>query len=76
MTPPEHALPKRRRQILNDETQDALRFNASEPADASLHQDTLHQDALHPDAWTRDFVDRLAILVRKIGGKKQIKNQA
>jgi hypothetical protein len=68
-------LPRRRRQILDDETQDALRFNASEPADA-LHQDALHTDALHTDAWTRDFVDRLAILVRKIGGKKQIKNQA
>jgi hypothetical protein len=76
MTLPEHALPRRRRQILDDETQDARRVNASEPLDASGHQDTLHQEALHPDAWTRDFVDRLAILVRKIGGKKQIKNQA
>jgi hypothetical protein len=76
MTLPEHALLRRRRQILDDETQDAPRFNASEPADASVHPDTLHPDTLHPDAWTRDFVDRLAILVRKIGGKKQIKNQA
>jgi len=73
---PEHALPKRRRQILDDETQDAHRFNASEPSDASGHPDTLHQDALHPDAWAKDFVDRLAVLVRKIGGKNPSKNQA
>jgi hypothetical protein len=71
MTLPEHALLRRRRQILNDDTQDALRFNASEPSDASGQPHTLH-----PDAWTSDFVDRLAFLVRKIGGKKQTKHQA
>jgi len=71
MTLPEHALLRRRRQILDDETQDAHRFNASEPPDTSGHQDTLHQDTWHPDTWTRNFVDRLAGLVRKIGGKNQ-----
>jgi hypothetical protein len=78
---PEHALPKRRRQILDDETQGAHCINASERPDASghqdaLHQDTLHQDTLHQDTWARNFVDRLAVLVRKIGGKNQTKNQA
>ena len=70
MTLPEHALPRRRRQILDDETQDAPRFHASGPSDASGHSETSH-----PDIWARDFVDRLAVLVRKIGGKNQSKNQ-
>jgi hypothetical protein len=73
---PEHALPKRRRQILDDETQGAHRINASERSDGSGHQDALHQDTLHQDTWARNFVDRLAVLVRKIGGKNQTKNQA
>jgi hypothetical protein len=83
MTLPEHALPKRRRQILDDETGEAHRFNASEHPDTSIPEGTLHRDALHEDAlhrntlhrdtrhqdnWARSFVDRLAGLVRKIGG--------
>jgi hypothetical protein len=66
MTLPEHALPKRRRQILDDETGATRRLNASKHPDTSAHEDTLHQDT-----WARNFVDRLAGLVRKIGGKNQ-----
>jgi hypothetical protein len=66
MTLPKHALPKRRRQILDDQTQDA-----SGQPDASGHQHSLHRDTLHQDTWARNFVDRLAVLVRKIGGKNQ-----
>jgi hypothetical protein len=83
---PERALPKRRRQILDDETQDAHRFNASGQPDTSghpdtlrrdpLYQDPLYQDPSYQDAWARHFVDRLAVLVRKIGGKNQSKNQS
>jgi hypothetical protein len=65
MTLPEHALRKRRRQILDDETGEARRFDASEHRDSYA----LHQDPLHQDTWVRNFVDRLAGLLRKIGGK-------
>jgi hypothetical protein len=70
MTLSEPALHRRRRQILDDETQDnaqgASRFNASGRSDASGRPETSH-----PDIWARDFVDRLAVLVRKVGYKNQ-----
>jgi hypothetical protein len=71
MTLPKHALPKRRRQILDDQTQDASGQPDASGRQHSLHRDTLHQDTLNRDTWARNFVDRLAVLVRKIGGKNQ-----
>jgi hypothetical protein len=86
MTLPEKALLKRRRQILDDETGAAHRFNVdthqdtSRPEDALRqdirrqdirHQDAQHPDALHQDTWARNFVDRLARLIQKIGGNNQ-----
>jgi hypothetical protein len=71
MTLPEQALLKRRRQILNDETVGARRLQARAHPDTSAHQGPSHQDALHQDSWATSFVDRLAGLIRKIGGKNQ-----
>jgi hypothetical protein len=56
MALPEPHLPRRRLQILDDETRDGHRFN-------------MHEVDLHEDSWTSNFVARLAGLVRKIGGK-------
>jgi hypothetical protein len=70
MTLPERALPRRRRQILSDQT------GASERPDTPgnnilAHQDPPHQDPPYQDTWAGNFVDRLAGLVRKIGGTNQ-----
>jgi hypothetical protein len=61
MTPPEHGLPKSRRQILNDETEKAERLHA---------RGNEHTIRSLEDTWVRSFIDRLAGLVRTIGGKK------
>jgi len=59
MTLPEQAI-KRRRQILDDETRDAHRFNAS-----------AYQDIWAPEhSWVKDFIARLAGLIRNISSKK------
>jgi hypothetical protein len=58
MTLPEYVLPKRRRQILDDET-DTHRFDASE-----------HENASHDDVWVRSFMTRLAGLIRNLHHKK------
>jgi hypothetical protein len=58
MTLPEYALLKRRRQILDDET-DAHRYDAS-----------AHEDASHDDIWVRSFMTRLAGLIRNLHHKK------
>jgi hypothetical protein len=58
MTLPEYALPKRRRQILDDET-DAHRLNAGEPENTSPHE----------DVWVRSFIARLAGLLRNFHRK-------
>jgi hypothetical protein len=76
MTLPEKALPQRRRQILDDETGTAHRFNVSRRQDTSQPEDPLHggtfqQDTFHQDNWTSNFVDRLAGLIRKLGGNNQ-----
>jgi hypothetical protein len=70
MTLPEHALLRRRRQILSDGT------GANERPDTPgnnipTRQDPTNQDPPNQDTWAGNFVDRLAGLVRKIGGKNQ-----
>jgi hypothetical protein len=57
---PERAPPKRRRQILDDETGDARRFNAREYENAWVHE----------DSWTKRLLARLASLIRNINGGK------
>jgi hypothetical protein len=52
-------LPRRRLQILDDETRDGHRFNVRGDQDPSAHA----------DIWVRNFIAGLAGLVRKIGGK-------
>ena len=59
MTLPTPALPKRRLQILDDETRDAPRFNASAQDVTSASK----------DIWVRDFIVRLAASVRGLGRK-------
>ena len=56
----ERALPKRRRQILDDETGDTLRFNARE------YQHTW----LKEDSWMKSFMARLTGLMRNMSGRK------
>ena len=59
MTSPEQRLLSRRRQILDDETEEARRIHAQD-----------HQGGwADGNNWVKNFVDRLAGLVRKIGGK-------
>jgi len=59
MTLPEQAM-KRRRQILEDETGDAHRFNAS-----------AYQGIWQPEhSWVKDFIARLAGLIRNISSRK------
>ena len=59
MTPPEQAI-KRRRQIFDDETGDAHRFNAS-----------AYQNIWAPEhSRVKDFIARLAGLIRNISSKK------
>jgi hypothetical protein len=62
----EHALPKRRRQILDDETADMPRFEAGEHMWAQTSPARKEWD---DDAWLGNFMARLATLVRKISGK-------
>jgi hypothetical protein len=59
MTLPEHALPNRPLQILDDET-DKHRFNANERETAGTHE----------DIWVRSFMTRLAGLIRNLHRKK------
>jgi hypothetical protein len=61
MTLPEQALLRNRRQILDDETGAAHRFNGG------ARQDVPHQEPIHEDNWVSSFVDRLAGLIRNIG---------
>ena len=56
---PEQARQKRRRQILTDETPNGLRF------DARAYENT----RIPEDAWVRNFIVRLARMLRKTGGK-------
>jgi hypothetical protein len=70
MTLPEQALLRRRRQILSDRT------GANERTDTPgnnipAQQDPSYQDAPYQDTWAGNFVDRLAALVQRIGGKNQ-----
>ena len=59
MTLPEQAI-KRRRQILDDETGDAHRFNAS-----------AYQHIWQPEhSWVKDFIARVAGLIRNISSRK------
>ena len=59
MTLPEQHLPKRRPQILDNDTRDEHRFDVCD------HENTRTDE----DTWVRIFTARLAELVRKIGGK-------
>jgi hypothetical protein len=59
MTLPEQALLKRRRQILDDET-DAHRLTASARETTGTHE----------DIWVRSFMTRLAGLIRNLHRKK------
>jgi hypothetical protein len=61
MTLPEQALLRNRRQILDDETGAAQRFNGG------AQEDTRHQEPTVEDSWVNSFVDRLAGLIRNIG---------
>jgi hypothetical protein len=70
MTLPEHALPKRRRQILDDET-GAHRFSAGTHENIWPHQDPAQDASAHQDRWVRSFMTRLAGLVRNLDGKKR-----
>jgi len=55
MTTPEQGLvARRRRQILGDETMDRLELDTPE----------------REDAWVKDFIDRLAGVIRNLGGKR------
>jgi hypothetical protein len=56
---PEQARPKRRRQILTDETGDGLRF------DSRANENTRTPE----DPWVRNFILRLARMLRKTGRK-------
>jgi hypothetical protein len=70
MTQPEQALLKRRRQILDDETGDAPRFDPSKLEDTWAQKGWAQKDWVHEDAWVRNFIGRLNGLVRNIGGKR------
>jgi hypothetical protein len=65
MARPEQPLPRRRRQILDDETGGAHHFNAREYEDTWVQGETW----AYGDAWVKNFIVRLAALVRSIGGK-------
>ena len=60
MPQPERALPRRRRQILDDETGDTHRFNARE------YEDTWQGE----DKWVKGFMASLTKLIRNIIGRK------
>jgi hypothetical protein len=63
MMQPAYASPKRRRQILDDET-DAHRFNAS------LELGRPHEAPSHEDPWVKSFIARLAGLIRHLRSRK------
>ena len=57
MTTPERLfVARRRRQILDDETMDRLVLDMPAPE--------------REDAWVKDFIGRLADIIRGVGGKK------
>jgi hypothetical protein len=60
MTLPEQLSLKRRRQILDDETEDSRRFDASEYEGTWMPE----------DSWVKSFVARLAQLIRNISGTR------
>jgi hypothetical protein len=60
MPQPERALPKRRRQILDDETGDTLRFNPH----------AYEHTWLKENGWMKMFMVRMARLMRNISGRK------
>jgi hypothetical protein len=60
MPQPERALPKRRRQILDDETGDTLRFTAR----------AYERTWLKEDGWMKRFTAHLARLMRNISSRK------
>ncbi len=64
MTQPKHFVPKRRLQILDYETRDGKRCNASEGEKTGR---TEPREDPHRDTWVNNFVTRLAALVRSIG---------
>jgi len=65
---PEH----RRRQILDDDTEEA-RFDMRAPGDTSApRNDQVHEDTSRPeDSWVISFMGRLAALVRNVGGPEK-----
>jgi hypothetical protein len=61
---PEQARQKRRRQILSDDTSNSLRL------DTRANENTLTPNTWTPeDPWVRNFIVRLARVLRKTGGK-------
>jgi hypothetical protein len=72
MTLPEHTSPKRRRQILDDET-GAHRFDASAHENTWPHEELAPDASAHEDVWVRSFMTRLAGLIRNLDGKKRCK---
>jgi hypothetical protein len=66
MTLPEPLLPKRRRQILDDETADTHRFDASK-YEGSWKHEVLWADE---DRWINSFMTRLAGLIRNMSGNR------
>ena len=73
MTLPEHLLLKRRLQILDDTTRDAHRSGTLEPdGRAPASGDTFEdssQDSSQ-DSWVKNFMSRLAGLVRHLDSRK------
>jgi hypothetical protein len=74
MTHPE----KRRRQILDDETGQAQRFDTSRSGDTSAPRSNRVQDdsRLQQDTWVTSFVGRLQALIRQalirnVGGSRK-----
>jgi hypothetical protein len=69
MTLPE----QRRRQIPDDETGEAQRFDTSRSAATSaLRNNRLQQDTrLQEDRWVTSFVGRLEALIRDVGGSRE-----
>ncbi|MES2198276.1 MAG: hypothetical protein V4517_27975 [Pseudomonadota bacterium] len=60
MTIPATASPKRRLQILDDETRDAPRFNPDAQGSMSAAE----------DLWVKDFMSRLSASVRSLGRRR------
>ena len=65
MAPPQQPSPRRRPQILDDQTRGAHRFDASE------YEDTWAEDSLaNDDNGLKRFMARLTDLIRSMGGRK------